>query len=258
MSNADRAAQTGCDQTWNAQDYAGQAGYVAELGRPVIDLLKPKAGERILDLGCGDGRLSGALEQSGARVLACDSSPDMAAQTRAIGVEARVLDGQALPFDEEFNAVFSNAALHWMKDGQAVIEGVHRALISGGRFVGEFGGFGNIAAITAAITAVLNAHGLNGAGLNPWFFPTKDAYRALLEGAGFKVERIDLFARPTLLPQGMKNWLDMFGQAFFLPTGDLSDRLKDDVITALQPVLRDGEGRWWADHVRLRFAAFKN
>ncbi len=252
------AVQPGCDQTWNAEDYARQAGYVAELGRPVVDLLQPKEGERILDLGCGDGRLSVALAKTGATILACDSSSDMVARARATGVEALVLDAQNFLFEEEFDAVFSNAALHWMKDSVSVIEGVHRALLPDGRFVAEFGGFGNIAAITAAITAVLNAHGFDGAGLNPWFFPTADAYRKLLENAGFRVKRIDLFSRPTFLPQGMKSWLDMFVQEFFQPVGDLSEKLKGEVVAALHPVLRDDGGYWYADHMRLRFAAFKD
>jgi len=256
MPETDKAP--GIKQVWDADAYVRQAGYVAELGQPVLGLLCPVAGERILDLGCGDGRLSITLAEAGASVVGCDSSPEMVDSARAAGVDARVVEAQRLPFDNEFDAVFSNAALHWMKDSKSVLSGVHRALLPGGRFIAEFGGFGNIAAITAAMTAVLHAHGYDGARVNPWFFPTAEAYRLALENAGFLVSSINLFARPTKLPQGMKKWLDMFAPAFFQHTGPASEQLKEEVVQALKPVLQDERGVWYADHVRLRFAAFKN
>ena len=143
-------------QSWKADRYAEHAHFVPALGQPVLDLLKPQTGERILDLGCGDGVLTEKIAAAGASVVGVDASEDMVAAARKRGLDARVVDGARLDFAGEFDAVFSNAALHWMKqDPDAVIAGVERALKPGGRFVGEMGGHGCVAAITVAMIAVL-------------------------------------------------------------------------------------------------------
>ena len=147
-------------QSWNARQYADNARFVTDLGMPVVELLAPRPGERILDLGCGDGPLTAKLAALGCSVVGVDGSPAMVAAARALGLDARVMDGQALSFDGEFDAVFSNAALHWMKRGEAVIEGVWRALKPGGRFVGEFGGRDNVGAIVAALNAASARRGM--------------------------------------------------------------------------------------------------
>ncbi len=245
-------------QDWNAARYRREAGYVSDLGQDVLEWLAPQAGEDILDLGCGDGALSVRIAARGARVTGVDASADMVDACRAKGLDARCCDARALTFEACFDAVFSNAALHWIKPPQAVIDGVGRALKPGGRFVGEFGGFGNIAAIQTALMAVLEKHGLDGRAVNPWYFPTPTAYRGLLEAAGFEVRRIELIPRPTLLPQGLAAWLDLFAQAFLAPAGAAAERVKTEVVRLLQPVLCDEAGVWTADHVRLRFAAFKS
>src|SRR5215469_14834213 len=134
-------------QYWSAERYAATANFVPTLGTPVVTLLDPRPGERILDLGCGDGVLTERIVAAGAGVVAVDAAPDMVAAARARGLDARVVPGQGLAFDAEFDAVFSNAALHWMRPPEAVLAGVHRALRPSGRFVAEMGGHNNTAAI---------------------------------------------------------------------------------------------------------------
>lgn len=241
---------------WNAQAYATHARFVADLGQPVVGLLQPQPGERILDLGCGDGALTALLLAAGCRVVAVDASPDMVAAARARGLAAREMRGEALDFDAEFDAVFSNAALHWMTRPEAVIDGVWRALRPGGRFVAEMGAAGNIDAIVKALERALTARGL--ALRNPWFFPTADAYRALLEARGFAVVNIERFARPTALPGDIRGWLEAFGAPLL---GDLAEAVRrdvtKDVLGTLEPQLRGTDGTWVADYVRLRFEARK-
>src|SRR5258708_1107899 len=143
------------EQTWNPKDYQQNARFVSDLGIGVLELLAPKAGERILDLGCGDGVLSKKLADLGCSVVGVDTSPDLIKAALALGLDARLMDGQALIFQSEFDAVFSNAALHWMKQIEKVIEGVARALKPGGRFVAEMGGKGNVDTIEKAMRQAL-------------------------------------------------------------------------------------------------------
>ena len=163
---------------WDPDAYDANARFVSDLGAGVVELLDPQPGERILDLGCGDGALTRALIDAGADVVGVDGSPDMVAAARAAGIDAHVVDGHALAFDREFDAVFSNAALHWMTRPDDVIAGVARALKPDGRFVGEMGGHGCVAAVVTALLAVLERRGINGRALIPWYFPTPDDYTA--------------------------------------------------------------------------------
>jgi len=172
-------------QVWDTKAYARNAQFVSELGQNVVELLCPHEGERILDLGCGDGTLASVLAQAGACVVGIDSSPEFVSSARARGVDAHVMDAGRLAFAAEFDAVFSNAALHWMRDADAVIAAVRRALKPGGRFVAEFGGHGNVAAIQTALIAVLKNRGINGAARSPWYFPTAEGYSIKLEARGF-------------------------------------------------------------------------
>ena len=243
-------------QVWSAADYAANARFVADLGGAVLDLLAPKPGEHILDLGCGDGALTEAIAAAGAHVVGVDGSADMVAAARARGLDARVADGQQLAFDAEFDAVFSNAALHWMPDADAVLAGVARALRPGGRFVGEMGGHLNVAAIATAIRAVLAAHG-HGPGF-AWFFPTAEHYAARLEAHGFTVRSARLFCRPTHLPTGMAGFLTTFAGPFMQQVHDRERaQVLADIEAALAPSLRDEAGRWIGDYVRLRFEAIR-
>lgn len=255
-SNSTRPGQP---QDWRADRYARTARFVADLAVGVVDWLSPQAGEVILDLGCGDGVLSEKIARMGAQVIGVDSAPDMVAATRVRGIEARVLDGCMLDYNRAFDAVFSNAALHWMTDPDAVIAGVARALKPGGRFVGELGGSGNVAIVRDALYQVLAARGIDGAALDPWFFPTAEDYRARLEAHGFTVKRIELFERPTPIPTDLAGWLANFADSFLMVLEESARKTAIEEIAALAgPKLRAADGGWVLDYVRLRFAAVLN
>jgi trans-aconitate methyltransferase len=243
-------------QTWNADAYRQNAGFVPELGYSLIDWLAPRPPERVLDLGCGDGVLTQRIAQTGCLMVGVDNSPDLVAAARSRGLDARLLDGEHLHFDNEFDAVFSNAALHWMTRPAAVIEGVRRALRPGGRFVGELGAAGNVEHIHAALRTALLRRGLDPAPCEITYFPSPESYRAKLEDGGFEVARIASFERPTPLPTGMAGWLTTFALSYLraVPHGDRAS-LVGEVVQALRPVLCDAGGNWHADYVRLRFAA---
>lgn len=240
-----------------ADAYQRHAAFVPALAGDVVALLAPRPGERILDLGCGDGVLTATLAAAGADVLGVDISPSMVAATQARGLPARQWSGDALDFHQEFDAVFSNAALHWMHNASAVAAGVFAALKPGGRFVGEMGGHGNVAAIVVALRAVLWRRGLALDALpKPWFFPTAAEYRTLLEQAGFQVGDIRILARPTPLATGITGHLETFAAAVFarLPEAE-RDPARAEAEALLRPALCDQAGNWTADYVRLRFAA---
>jgi trans-aconitate methyltransferase len=243
-------------QSWDAANYAATGRFVADLAGGVVELLAPQAGEAILDLGCGDGALTERIAATGAVMTGADASPAMVAAARARGTDVREVSGDALPFDAEFDAVFSNAALHWMADAEAVIAGVHRALRPGGRFVAEMGGMGNIAAIRVALQAVLAQFGIDAEVLAASFYPSPTHYRRLLEAAGFTVRSIELIPRPTPLPAGMEGWLNTFRNGVLDLLGP-EDRAKAvaETVALLKPVLCDADENWTADYVRLRFAA---
>lgn len=225
---------------------------MAELATPLVALLDPRPGERILDLGCGDGRLSIAIAERGAGVVAVDSSPAMVDAARTRGIEAYQVDGQHL--DDRlgrFDAVFSNAALHWMPDADAVLTGVARVLVDGGRFVAEFGGHGNVAAIRVAVRAGLDEQAVQ-CPLPAWFFPSAESYRQRLERHGFTASRCELRPRRTLLETGVRGWLTTFlDDCFEAMDAHVAAAVLDRADELLEPVLRDEDGRWWADYVRL-------
>jgi SAM-dependent methyltransferase len=243
-------------QKWDPERYAREARYVSDLGEPVVELLEPRAGERVLDLGCGDGALTERLLAAGCSVLGVDASQEMIAAARARGLDARLADAQALGFEAEFDAVFTNAVLHWIPRAEAVIDGVWRALRPGGRFVGEFGGRGNVAGIVTALNAARSRRFLPA--LAPWFNPGPAEYRAMLERRGFRVGTMLHFARPTPLPGEMREWLAMFGGAFVagLPEAQAAGLL-DEALAELLPTHRQADGTWRVDYVRLRFAAWR-
>ena len=173
------------------------------------------------------------------------------------GIDARVVDGHSLPFEAEFDAVFSNAALHWMLEPKAVVRGVAKALKPGGRFVGEMGGHGNVAAVRSAIHALIRFKNHQETITDPWYFPTASEYGALLESEGFIVEQIGTFARPTPLPTGIRGWLKTFAAPFFTSRNAWSEDEYAEIETLLTPILCDESGNWHADYVRLRFLAKK-
>lgn len=246
------------EQRWDPDRYQRNAGFVAELGAPLIELLALQAGERVLDLGCGDGRLTEKLVDLGATVVGVDASAEQVAAAIARGLDARVADGAALDFVEEFDAVLSNAALHWMTRPDAVVAGVWKALKPGGRFVGEMGGAGNVARVRGTLLEALARRGLDGAAADPWFFPSVEDYAGRLEAAGFEVAEIALIDRPTELPGRLGDWLETFAGPFlFLVPAAARPKLIAEVEDALAETLRGPDGRWVVDYVRLRFRALK-
>jgi SAM-dependent methyltransferase len=243
-------------QSWSAAGYDRNARFVSDLGEEILGWLAPKPDERILDLGCGDGALTQRIVEAGASVVGVDASAELLRAARERGLDAREMDGHALTFSREFDAVFSNAALHWMTKPEKVLRGVAAALKPGGRFVAEFGGHGNVAAIVTALRSAAQASGGDAALAHPWFFPTAAEYEALLTEAGFACRRIELIPRPTRLPTGIEGWLLTFRKPFFdqFPQPEREAALQH-AIDLLRPSLCDITGAWTADYVRLRVAA---
>ena len=245
-------------QVWDSKTYANNARFVSDLGMPAVEWLNPRTGERILDLGCGDGALTSKLRDFGCEVIGVDSSPDFINSAKSLGLDARLLDGHNLNFSNEFDAVFSNAALHWMKQPDQVIDGIWKSLRPEGRFVGEFGGHGNVSTIEAALRKVLKKYGIDADTINPWYFPTVEDYQARLEARGFIVNEIALISRPTALPTNISGWLSTFANPFTSAVAiSERDAFLAEVIASLKPTLHDALGQWYADYVRLRFSASK-
>jgi trans-aconitate methyltransferase len=248
--------QPSAQQTWSASGYDKNARFVSDLGADILSWLGPKQGERILDLGCGDGALTAKIKAAGASVLGIDTSEDFLRAARERGLDVQEMNGEALTFTSEFDAVFSNAALHWMTAPSNVLAGVARALRPGGRFVAEFGGHGNVAAIITALRSAAFAFGGDASLAHPWFFPTPAQYKSLLHRAGFVCERIELHPRPTPLPTGMEGWISTFRKPFF---DQFAERMREaalqHALELLRPTLCDEAGLWTADYVRLRVAA---
>jgi trans-aconitate methyltransferase len=243
---------------WDPALYAAHAGFVPALGTPVLDLLAPKPGEHILDIGCGDGVLTEKLVAAGAIVTGIDADKAMVAAARERGLDARVTDARQLDFAGAFDAVFSNAALHWVGAPKVVTAGVVRALKPGGRYVGEFGGHGNIAAIRTALRAVLKAHGFRVEPEETSYYPTAESFRKILEEAGLVVSVCEIIPRPTPLPTGITGWLNTFRGGFIDSAGvppEKRGQIIEDVRALLRPILADEAGKWVADYVRIRFAA---
>jgi trans-aconitate methyltransferase len=245
-------------QTWDPQAYGKNGAFVHGLAGGVLEWLAPQPGERILDLGCGDGQLTSRIVSSGSKVVGFDASPQMAAAARSRGIQVDEGNAESLPYaPATFDAVFSNAALHWVRDQEAMLAGVHRILKPGGRFVAEMGGQGNIASIRIALMAVLSRHGFDGREDNVNYYPTPEMYTRRLGRHGFRVERIELIPRPTPLAEGgMSGWIRTFRRGVLetLPK-PMRNTVVDESVALLDPVLRDEDGNWTADYVRLRFIA---
>jgi trans-aconitate methyltransferase len=245
-------------QTWDPQAYGDNGAFVHVLAGGVLEWLAAKPGEYILDLGCGDGQLTKRISATGAKVVGVDASPDMIAAARERGIQAEHGDAESLHFsDAIFDAVFSNAALHWVRDQDSMMAQVRRVLKPGGRFVAEMGGHGNIAAIRVALMAALDHHGFGDREEGVNYYPTPASYTQRLTRHGFKVRQMVLIPRPTALAEsGMKGWLHTFRRGVLdtLPE-DAREKVVEETTELLASALRDEEGRWVADYVRLRFVA---
>jgi len=251
---------------WSATNYAANAHFVPALGNLILGMLDPQPTERILDLGCGDGVLTKKLQNLCAHVTGVDASSNMVAtakQDRGLN-DVHVADGMELGewFEktgkEPYDAVFSNAALHWMKrDPLKVIEGVRKCLKPGGRFVGEMGGYLNVADLHGALISALNRRGYDGVAASPWFFPSPQHYQSLLEQGGFTVKHISLNPRPTELPTDLSGWLDTFSFQFLnvLASDEEKEAVKNEVVQQLTPTNVKEDGTWTVMYVRLRFVA---
>ena len=256
-------ANTPSEKTWNATLYDGKNAFVWKHGAGVVELLDPQPGERILDLGCGTGHLTNQIATAGATVIGVDKSKSMIEEARRLYPEIRFefTDATNINFDQEFDAVFSNAAIHWMKDQAAVSRCIWNALKPGGRFVAEFGGKGNIRTIRTALSEVVEAAGerINS---EPFarYYPSVGEYATLLETRGFRVTFAKHFDRPTKLDEGergLRNWLFTFADNVVEP---LPDNKREDIITQVELKLRPllfREDSWFADYRRLRIVAIK-
>ena len=249
------------DNAWNTSLYDTKHAFVSEYGKSLFPLLVPKAGEAILDLGCGSGHLAHSIAQSGAHVIGIDSSASMIEAARAAysDVEFLVADAKDFAFPLPFDAIFSNATLHWVRDAEQAVQHIAAALKPGGRFVAEFGGKGNVATITTVVEQAMQeiAHTKVDFG---WYFPSIGEYAALLEHHGLAVQVALLFDRPTTLEEGdkgLRNWIQMFGDRIFT---SVSEDVKQQVLQQTELRIRDKlfkDGNWHADYRRLRIVAYK-
>ncbi len=262
-------------QSWQPDRYRRDAGFVSELGEPLLGLLAPRPGERVLDSGCGDGALTAKIAARGCAVVGIDASPAMIAAAQRRGLDARLMAAGQMPFRGEFDAAFSNAALHWMGMPEPlpstspaaaapltiapVLIRIFDALQPGGRFVGEMGGAGNVHALNEALYATVRR--FDPAAPHPVslkYYPAPRAFHEALQQAGFEVQLIQYFPRPTPLPKGVINWYEIFATEWLerIPAPARPAALAE-LENRLRPLLYDSGKGWWADYVRLRFLALR-
>jgi trans-aconitate methyltransferase len=243
--------------SWNPNKYDKHADFVSNLALPVVDLLAPKEHEKILDLGCGEGTLACEIQKSGAEVVAVDLSAEMVESARVKGIDAEVMSATKIKFKNCFDAIFSNAVLHWVKESEVAVQQVYDALKRDGRFVAEFGGYGNAKTVVDAMQKVFQNHSEFGEFENPWYFPNVEEYKKLLETNGFRVEYIESIPRPTPVDD-ISNWLDLFANGI---TKHLSNNefslFKKEVAESTKHTLYNEQNGWHIDYVRLRFKAVK-
>ncbi len=235
---------------WNADRYVKNAAFVSTYGSAVAELLGDISGQRVLDLGCGDGRLTLELVERGATVVGIDASTSMIESSRDKGLDAHVLDALEMSYDREFDSVFTNATLHWIPDHPLLARKVYAAVKNGGH--------GNVAAINTAIRGTLAKFGFDWTGKKPVTYPSVQKFKSILEEAGFEVPYMELIPRPTPLPTGIRGWVETFGSSFLEDAEPgVQQEMLNEIENLLAPALRDEFGNWTADYVRLRFKALK-
>ncbi|MEP7229036.1 MAG: methyltransferase domain-containing protein [Ginsengibacter sp.] len=251
------------EATWNAGLYDDKHSFVSKYGEDLVNVLNPLPGEKILDVGCGTGYLANVILQKGTQVTGIDSSPEMIAKAKREypGIDFKLISATDFHLDILFDAVFSNAALHWVLDKNSAIECMYDCLKPGGRFAMEMGGKGNVKYITDAVKQVLLKHGFKKeAGINLWYFPSLGEYTSLLEVKGFRVTSAYHYDRDTKLDDnanGIKDWLRMFGAGFF---NTIDPGIVNDILDEVQDILKlvlFRNGSWYADYKRLRITAIK-
>lgn len=254
---------TKTDTKWNAALYDDKHDFVSKYGEDLVDLLSPRPGEKILDLGCGTGFLAHLISGSGALTTGIDRSEDMIEKARASypGLDFRVGSAADFHFDDPFDAIFSNATLHWVLEKENAIDCIYRNLRPGGRLVMEMGGKGNVEEIVLTTRKVLTRHGyFRNAATQVWYFPSLGEYTTLLERRGFHVRLASHYDRPTELKDaqnGITDWIRMFGNAFFK---DIPVAAIDDILNEIQQTVKPTHfrgGKWYAGYRRLRVVAFK-
>ena len=250
------------EQMWNADLYNRNYKFVAKYGEDLINLLEPKKGQKILDLGCGTGHLTNMIASTGADVTGIDMSLEMIGEAKANypGIKFMVEDATDFFFHDKFDSVFSNAVLHWIKDQEKVLICVYDALKKGGKFTAEFGGKHNIERVETALRNELHKSGYStNAELDIWYYPSVGEYAVLLEEIGFTVQFVSYFKRDTFLNKGddISGWLEMFGKSFLR---NIEPKEKSRMIRNIQNSLKDTnciKGKWYIDYVRLRFTVVK-
>ena len=251
---------TSSELGWNADKYDREFSFVASYGEDLLSLLQPKAEEHILDIGCGTGQLTDLIGKSVSKIIGLDNSAEMieAARNKFPDLEFILADASSFDLDTEFDAIFSNAALHWVLDYQSCIERMYRHLKPGGRLVLEMGGKGNINNILIPLRSVLHKYGYSTQSkLELWYFPSIGEYSTAFESAGFRVTLAHHFDRPTEIKGGVTGWLDMFAGEFLK---DIPAEDREQIKNEVQEIAKKScytKGRWYADYKRLRIIAVK-
>src|SRR6185503_19308966 len=238
---------------WDPADYARVGAFVAELGGAALDLLDPSPGERILDVGCGEGSLTRKIVERGATVLGIDSSPEMVAAARARGVDALLLAAEDMQFYTEFDAAFSNATLHWVLEKEQAARAIVRALKPGGRFAGEMGGEGNIARLREALDTELLIRGYVPPMESSNWYPSPEEFASVYEAAGFDHIDARLIERPTPLDHGIDEWVTTFRRGWLDRAG-----VPEEERAEIGAAVAGRFGSNIADYVRLRFIMRKS
>jgi 2-isopropylmalate synthase len=242
---------------WNTNQYKNHASFVSDMAEDLVEVLNPKKDETILDLGCGDGTLALKIKQKCQNIIAVDLSNEMVEKTKSLGIEAYIMSATNLEFENKFDAVFSNAVLHWVKQSKLAVQNINKVLKQNGRFIAEFGGYKNINTIVQAIQEVFNQNKDYGVFNNPWYFPTTQEYKNILEQNGFEVKSINLTTRPTSVDD-ISNWLNIFANGII---SHLNKEQKESFLLEVKCILENKlytkEQGWILDYVRIRVEAKK-